>query len=146
MGRKEIRQKQLIQIILDHGGIPATGLLAAELGVTERTIQNDLNDIKKLVPAAAVEDIERMLMIRLRERLPEMTDVSLLKLAEFFLSKKSEARVETRGTMTVAVDRGAEIEELLQSYDQVLTETSPEEGAIQKDDPGESVHPPQADG
>ena len=96
MGRKEIRQKQLIQIILDHGGIPATVFLAKELGVTERTIQNDLNDINALIPDAAVEDIRRMLMLRLRERLPEMSDVSLLKLAEFFLSRKTEAKVEAK--------------------------------------------------
>ncbi len=125
MGRKEARQKQLMQIILDSGGIPATGFLAGELGVTERTIQNDLNDILEQIPGAAVEDIHRMLMLRLRDRLPEMTDVSLLKLAEFFLSKKSEVRADVSGGLEWKI---TVVDEIADSGDEVETPPRAENG------------------
>jgi len=130
MGRKEARQKQLMQIILDSGGIPATKYLAEQLGVTERTIQHDLNDILEQIPGAAVEDIHRMLMLRLRERLPEMTDVSLLKLAEFFLSKKTEARIEASGPGQIVV-----------RFDRTLETADGDSDTLQSPQDAEAVSP-----
>ena len=103
VGRKEIRQKQLLQLILERGGVPPTAKLAEVFEVTQRTIQNDLNDIEALIPRAAVDDIHKLLVLRLRQRVPEMEDRDLLKLAEFFLSKKSEQTVRTESTHTINV-------------------------------------------
>jgi len=99
MGRKSVRQKRLLQIILDYGGIPPTPYLAKELKVSDRTIRNDLNDIDKLIPKVAIDDIEQKLMFRLRDRLPEMSDLNLIRLTGFFVAKKLETKLETEGAL-----------------------------------------------
>jgi len=101
MGRKEIRQKHLLQVILDRGGIPSSKELATIFKVSERTIQYDLAEITETIPDVAVEDIRRILMLRLRKRVPEMKDRDLLKLAEFFLSKKTEVKGEVDATIVI---------------------------------------------
>jgi len=82
----------MLQLILEQGSIPPSKELAMRLNVTERTIRNDLEEISGKIPEVAIEDVRRMLMLRLRKRVPEMKDRDLLKLAEFFLSKKAEIK------------------------------------------------------
>lgn len=97
MTRKEIRQKHLADIILKRGYIPKTGELAEILGVTERTIERDLKDLCDLIPDKALEEIKTGLMLKLRDRIPEMQDRDLIKLAEFFLAKRTrvDSKVES---------------------------------------------------
>ena len=104
MGRKEIRQKQLLQLVLERGGIPSTSELASAFNVSQRTIQNDLDEIIDLIPDMAVKDINRLLMLELNKRVPEMRDGDLIRLAGFFLSKKIEANVESSGFRVEIVD------------------------------------------
>ena len=108
MARKEIRQRQLLTIILEEGCIPSSSDLARKLGVTDRTIRRDLEDIARLIPVTAVEDIEQRLMLRLRDRVPDMKDGDLIRLAEFFLAKKHETKldshIESSGLKITIVD------------------------------------------
>lgn len=111
MGRKEIRQRQIINTIIERGGkVPSTPELAERFEVTERTIQNDLNDISNLIPDAVIDDIKNMLIFRLRERLPMFSDLNLLRLAEFFMSKKSESKHEVSGPTSITVVFDSEME------------------------------------
>lgn len=89
MTRKEIRHKKMAAIILERGYIPKTGELAQALGVTECTVERDLRELSDLVPESALEEIKTSLMLRLRDRIPSMKDHNLIKLAEFFLAKKT---------------------------------------------------------
>ena len=132
MGRKEIRQKQLLQLILEQGFIPSSKELAAVLNVTDRTIRNDLDEISASIPDVAVDDIRRMLMLRLRKRVPEMKDGDLLKLAEFFLSKKTESKVESKSE--VKVDVGKEISGILKDYNQIIEEIARQEAGVPSED------------
>jgi len=104
MGRKEIRQKQLLKLILEHGGVPSTERLAEELGVTVRTIQNDLHDVAEMIPEVATEEIEKALFLRIKQRLPEFSDLNLLRLLEYYKSKKSEAVVKTEGDLVFKLE------------------------------------------
>jgi len=101
MSRKSIRQKELLQFILDKGFIPKTSELAEAFKVSDRTIRRDFEEISGQISDVAVEDIHQMVLLRLRKRVPEMADKYLIELAEFFLAKKKEitGRVETEITL-----------------------------------------------
>ena len=94
MGRKEIRQKKLFNIIKERCYIPPTKELASLLNVTERTIRNDIAEINEGIPKVATDELRQIVLLRLRSRALEMKDSDLIKLAEFFLAKKSEVKGE----------------------------------------------------
>ena len=138
MARKEIRQQQLVAIILEEGRIPSTDELAEKLEVTPRTIRRDLEDIARLIPSTAVEDIEQRLMLKLRERVPEMSDSDLIKLAEFFLAKRS--RIDTQIEGRVEVKKEIDMKEALSEYAPVIAKLihEMERGPAGKTGPGEA--------
>lgn len=139
MGRKKIRQKQLIQLILNEGRIPETSVLAKRFHVTQRTIQKDLNDVAGLIPDTAIEEIRRKLMFELNKRVSNMKEHNLIKLAEFFLAKKTEARVEAKVEGKIKVDRGEEIEKLLRRLEEQGVFDPRSEGVSKEDSSGEPV-------
>lgn len=132
MSRKEIRQKQILETILEKGYIPSSKELASILKVTERTIRNDLAEISEKIPNVAVEDIRRLLMLRIRQRVPEMKDSDLLKLAEFFLSKKTEVKGEVKSE--VKLDVGKEISDILKGYNRIIEEVARQEAGVSEED------------
>jgi len=101
MRARQFRHKQILTYILELGYIPKESELSAKFNVSERTIRSDLEAILEKVPEVAVDDVRRMLMLRLRKRVPEMKDRDLLKLAEFFLSKKTEVKGHVDTTIIV---------------------------------------------
>lgn len=102
MNRKVFRQNRLLEIIFEAGYIPTEKELAEMLNVTSRTIHSDLQALKAaLSPDAAVDEIRQRLMLRLRARVPKMTDRDLIRLAEFFLTKKSEVKSDVEASVTI---------------------------------------------
>ena len=143
MGRKEIRQKQILNIILELGYIPDTCLLAEKCNVSERTIQNDLEAITPSIPETAKQELHQIVMLQLRKRAPEMSDRDLIKLAEFFLIKMTTTKVESKGELKVQVNRDKEFEDLFKTeYKGLFSE---EEKPVSEDDIGESVDSSHAD-
>ena len=96
MIRKTIRQRKLAAIILEKGFIPKTSELAEQLSVKIRTIERDLNELADLIPDTAIQDIKINLMLQLRDRVPTMKDGDLIRLAEFFLARKRETKLDSR--------------------------------------------------
>jgi len=101
LGKKEIRLKNLKKAILDLGYIPNPAELSQTLKVSTRTVERDLEEISEQIPEIAVDDIKRTLMLRLRKRVPEMKDQDLIRLAEFFLSKKTEVKGDFQSNVTI---------------------------------------------
>ena len=110
---------------------------------SERTINRILNNITE---ERITEELKRQ---QLRDITTAESPIRLRyrdKMLEKLMPKKTESRVESKGEVRVSVDRGEEIEELLQRYDHLLIEAGDEEDPLQEDDPGEPVHTQQTDG
>lgn len=119
MGKKQLRQNAIKEIILRSGFKPRTKDLAERFGVTERTIQTDINEIADEITDVKIESIFQALLDRLNERthdVDRMSNRDLILLAEFFMSKKRETRVEAQGEINLTVRRSKEVEEMLERY------------------------------
>lgn len=95
MVRKEIRQKQILNIILEEGRILPSREIAERLGgVTDRTIRRDLEEIADQIAPMVLEDIPRELFLTIRKKIPMMKEHNLIALMGYFVSKKTETKVE----------------------------------------------------
>ena len=95
MGKKEIRQQKLMKVIAELGYIPRDlNRIADALHASVRTVQRDINEIRDMMPKVALDDIRDAVVLRIRHRVPDMKDSDLIRLAEFFIPKKRDYKVE----------------------------------------------------
>jgi transcriptional antiterminator len=111
MGKKEIRQDKLLQLILTDCRIPKNlEKLAESLGVSVRTLERDINDIRALLPQECLHDMKEQALLQLRHRISNMKDSDLIRLVEFFVPKKRDVQVSGETQVVVKLWNWSEAE------------------------------------
>lgn len=102
MGKRKLRQNELMRIILKLGYVPKNQSELAELlHVSVRTVQRDINEIKEMLPKVCLDDMKEQAFLQLRGRVPNLKDSDLIRLFEFFVPKKRD--IKFRGESEVHV-------------------------------------------
>ena len=93
MGKRKTRQDKLITFILQQGSTPIDQReLAKKFHVSVSTIQKDMNEIREDLIKIALEESKRKLILRIKDRIPDMKNSELIQLLESFFPKKRDAK------------------------------------------------------